>query len=354
VVASCRAASVNIGAGVRKFALAAIVCASASGFISPAGAEQGTSPKACWAEGALSGQPGEDRIEKNVPQAFIPPPKSRPIEFTPIPHELRGSIRRVKLPAGMKLIAITFDLCEQPYEVAGYQGDIVDYLRREGIKATFFAGGKWMLTHRLRTQQLMSDPLFELGNHTWEHRNLRLLSGPALHSEIEGAQLAYEQVRRQLEAKQCFGRDNSTLAHERAPKSLNLFRFPFGACDTRSLEAVAESGLLAVQWDISSGDPWSGQSAQRMARAVISGVHPGSIVLFHANGRGWHTGRALPIIVGELRAQGYQFVTVSELLSVGAPVRTPICYDSKPGDTDHYDQWGRRLKIIFRRAKPNF
>src|SRR5262249_9464064 len=87
------------------------------------------------------------------------------------PTAQRAVIRRVTLTGDKKLVALTFDLCEQPSEISGYQGGIVDFLRANRIKATFFMGGKWMLSHRERTQQLMSDPLFEVANHTWEHRN---------------------------------------------------------------------------------------------------------------------------------------------------------------------------------------
>src|SRR5262249_11456146 len=117
----------------------------------------------------------------------------------------RGIIRRVTLTGDKKLVALTFDLCEQPSEISGYQGGIVDFLRANRIKATFFMGGKWMLSHRERTQQLMSDPLFEVANHTGEHRNLRVVSGQALVDEIKNAQVAYEQVREELEAKRCTG-----------------------------------------------------------------------------------------------------------------------------------------------------
>ena len=48
---------------------------------------------------------------------------------------------------------------------------------------------------RIALSSLMSDPLFEVANHTWEHRNLRLLTGQALVDEIRGASLAYERVR---------------------------------------------------------------------------------------------------------------------------------------------------------------
>jgi len=66
----------------------------------------------------------------------------------------------------------------------------------------------------------------------------------------------------------------------------------------------------------------------------------GSIVLFHANGRGWHTQGALPGIIAGLKARGYEFATVSELLAAGEPVTSPTCYDSRPGDADRVEDRG--------------
>jgi peptidoglycan/xylan/chitin deacetylase (PgdA/CDA1 family) len=296
-----------------------------------AAADTATAP-ACWAPVDLAYKKGEERVQKGVNQARIAPPKQALAEFSPLAQ--RGAVRRVNLPAGRKLIALTFDLCEQPFEISGYQGGIVDFLRRNEIKATFFMGGKWMLSHRERTQQLMIDPLFEVANHTWEHRNLRVLSRQALADEIKNAQIAYEQVRAELQARQCTAPDGSALAP--APKRLSLLRFPYGACSPTALNEVARQGLLPIQWDISSGDPTFGQSAQTIQRQVLAHAQPGSIVLFHANGRGWHTEGALPGIIAALKAQGYGFATVSELLAAGEPVMTETCYDSRPGDTDRW------------------
>jgi peptidoglycan-N-acetylglucosamine deacetylase len=302
----------------------------------------------CWgrASATLAVRTGEDVIHKNVAEALVMPPQ-RAMKFTSVPQ--RGVVRRVDLPPGSKkLVALTFDLCEQPDEVAGYQGGIVDYLRQEGVRATFFAGGKWMLTHHDRSEQLLSDPQFEVANHSWEHRNLRLLKGQKLYDEIRDASLAYEQVREGLEAEQC------TWPGRGAPvrgKELQLFRFPFGACDPESLKAVANSGMMAVQWDVSSGDPSPGLSPELMERDVVGAVKPGSIVLFHANGRGWHTQSALPKIVARLRADGYEFATVSELLKAGKPEFAPVCYDVRRGDTNHYDDLGRRLEARYEAFK---
>ncbi len=296
-----------------------------------------TSAPLCWTPAALAYHAGEERIQRGVPAALASPPKRVPAEFSPVTGMPRGVIRRVKLPPGQKLVALTFDLCETRHEVAGYQGGIVDYLRENNVKATFFAGGKWLLTHRERAEQLMSDPLFQVANHGWEHQNLRRLTGTALKAEIENAQLAYEDVRAGLEAKQCIARDAVTLAAARAPKRMNYLRFPYGACNPASLEAVAQEGLVAIQWDVAAGDPAPGESAAQMARVVLASVQPGSIVIFHANGRGWHTDAALPKIVSQLKAQGYEFVTIPELLAAGESEMASTCFNLRPGDTNIYD-----------------
>jgi peptidoglycan/xylan/chitin deacetylase (PgdA/CDA1 family) len=245
-----------------------------------------------------------------------------------------GAIRSVKLPPGKKVIALTFDLCEQPGEIAGYDGTIIDFLRREGVKATFFAGGKWMRSHVERTQQLMADPLFEIANHAEAHRNLRLLQGPRLRDEIAGPQYSYEAIRAKLAQSQC-GLAHPEQVQSIAPR-MTLFRFPYGACNPAALREVQAQGLLAVQWDISTGDPDKHQSAAAIVRAMMQ-ARPGSIILNHANGRGWHTAAALPQAIARLRRQGFEFATVSELLAMGEPVVVDECFNVRRGDTNRYD-----------------
>ena len=291
----------------------------------------------CWVEGIAKAGPDEARPLKNAKGANVPAPGRQLAAFTPIEAARRGAIRRVDLkPGSKKLIALTFDFCEQTGEIAGYDGTIVDYLRDRQIKATLFMGGKWMMTHPERTQQMIAHPSFELANHGWTHRNTRLLDGPALQDEIVKPQSAYEEMRNRLAARQCVKGQEQTMSA--IPRRMGLYRFPFGACNPASLEAVGNAGLLAIQWDVSSGDPAPGQSAAAMAAGVLRQVKPGSIVLFHANGRGAHTAEALPLLIPKLKALGYEFVTVGELLAAGKPVITPTCYDSRPGDTDRYDR----------------
>lgn len=290
----------------------------------------------CAAPAELAAVPGEEKPVKGNHHYDASEPARSLAAFAPVAARLRGAIRRVELPKGPKLVALTFDLCEQPGEVAGYDGAIFDYLRAQGVKATLFTGGKWMRSHPGRFTQLLSDPLFEIANHSAAHRNLRLLSGPALEAEIVGPQRAYEAIRSTVSVatnpNQCVAQ-----AAAKAPARMSLFRFPYGACNDAAMTAVNDAGLLAIQWDVSTGDPSPGTSAKMIADEMVRNIRPGSIVISHANGRGFHTAAGLPLAIPKLIAAGYQFVTVSELLAAGKPVVVPTCYNSKPGDTDRYD-----------------
>ncbi|MEQ1717614.1 MAG: polysaccharide deacetylase family protein [Hyphomicrobium sp.] len=303
----------------------------------PAAAAGRELQSACFPPETLQAASGEEEAIKGDRRFSAPPSRTPVLAAEPVPAQLRGAIRRVEVPGGRKLIALTFDLCEDRSEVAGYDGRIIDTLRRENVKATLFAGGKWMRSHLTRTQQLMSDPLFEIANHAEAHHNLRLLDGDNLQDEILGPQRAYENIRKGLAQTQCAARLPDAMQSV-APR-LTLFRFPYGACNPQALAAVNDAGLLAIQWDVSTGDPDPRTGPAALVRTMTQRVKPGSILIAHANGRGWHTAEALPLAIAALKKQGYEFVTVSELIAAGTPVIAATCYNNTPGDTDRYDHF---------------
>src|SRR5688572_10711314 len=95
----------------------------------------------CWANDQLLRDPGLNEVSRGD-KAFRALPRRR----SSFPQHARapyGAIRRVELPPGSpKMVALTFDLCEQPDEVAGYDVGVVEVLRRLNVQATFFSGGK--------------------------------------------------------------------------------------------------------------------------------------------------------------------------------------------------------------------
>jgi peptidoglycan/xylan/chitin deacetylase (PgdA/CDA1 family) len=287
-------------------------------------------PQQCWTPQALAGTDAELKhgsSHKAVDLAALKQVMLLPA--TPVAPELRGSIRGVTLPPGEKLIALTFDLCEENGYVSGYDGRVVDLLRTQGIKATFFAGGKWLETHPERAQQLIADPLFEIGSHGLRHLDLSRTNDPTLSEEIVLTEAAYARARSALTSRQCFA---DTTQRQTPPEQMTLFRFPYGRCNDKALKAVADAGLVAIQWDVVTGDPDPHVSAKTIANTILSKAHPGAIVVAHANGRGRNTAAALALALPKLKEQGYNFVTVSELLKAGKPMIATRCYQNTPGD----------------------
>ena len=311
-------------------AITMAVLSLATCWLKGASAQDQSLLKQCWTPHALAGTEEEVRSSRPHFHLDIQALKQESLSpATPVPQDLRGSIRGVELPTGEKLIALTFDLCETDGDVAGYDGRIVDLLRAQGVKATFFAGGKWIETHKERAQQLIADPNFEVGSHGLRHFDLSHVNDQTLDDEIRLTEAAYADTRKSLLTKQCAA---STQPEGSIPVHMSLMRFPYGRCNAKSLQAAADAGLLAIQWDLVTGDPDPHRSARAIADTILTKVHPGAIIVAHANGRGWHTADALALAIPKLKEEGYSFVTVSELLKAGKPVITASCYLNRPGD----------------------
>ena len=83
---------------------------------------------------------------------------------------------------------------------------------------------------------------------------------------------------------------------------------------------LSRTGRVTVLWDIEPDSyPGIARDASRLVDHVLARVRPGSIILLHLEGPTRASGRAaLPRLIGALRAAGYEFVTVSQLMR-GAP-----------------------------------
>jgi peptidoglycan/xylan/chitin deacetylase (PgdA/CDA1 family) len=98
-----------------------------------------------------------------------------------------------------------------------------------------------------------------------------------------------------------------------------LFRLPAGQHNDLVLGMVAYHGLYNIYWDVVLADPVYEFDAEVLLGLVVDRVQNGSIIVMHANGRGWHTAEALPGIIEYLRGEGYCLVTVSQLLELDPP-----------------------------------
>jgi len=203
-------------------------------------------------------------------------------------------------------IAITFDACATRTHGYGFDRHVYRILQREHVPATIFVSGRWVEFHAGVMGELAADPLIEFGNHSYDHPHMSRLGNDEMAREV----------------------DETEAVLGRYGKHGVAFRPPFGDFNARMLDVVRERGLPVVTWDVVSGDPAAATTTQGMIREVERHTRPGSIVIFHINGRGWKTAEALPSILRQLRSRGFTFVHVSELL--GARPAPPVLVSAAP------------------------
>ncbi len=199
-----------------------------------------------------------------------------------------------------KRVALTFDACSTQGP-SQFDAKVIRTLIDMKVPATLFLGGKWMEEHPDETQELARYPQFELANHTYLHPHLPRESDARVREELARTQ---------------------DMLYTLTGRRTTLFRAPYGEVDARTARLGAEAGMIAIQYDLASGDPDRRISAKRLIEHVSGRARNGSIVVMHMNGRGWKTAEALPRIVLRLRKKGYKLVTVSELL--GRPSVPPV------------------------------
>jgi peptidoglycan/xylan/chitin deacetylase (PgdA/CDA1 family) len=201
-------------------------------------------------------------------------------------------------------VAITFDACATKTHGYGFDRPVLEIVRRERVPVTIFVSGRWVESHPDVMQELAADPLIEFGDHSYDHPHMTKLPASRIAREI----------------------DLTEDALAKYGKSSVAFRPPFGDWNGHLVRAVRKlrtHAMATVTWDVVSGDPSRKQTVAGMTRTVLHKARPGSIIIFHINGRGWRTAEALPGILRGLRERGLGFVPVSALLAGPAPAGAP-------------------------------
>lgn len=198
----------------------------------------------------------------------------------------------VRLETNQHVVALTFDGGGN----ANGAPAILSVLRRDKVPATFFLTGHFVRTYPALARAI--GKTYVVGNHTINHLELPRLSDADVTHEIAGAAAMIQRAT---------GDD---------PRP--LFRFPYGARDSRTLAICHRLGYVSVRWTVDTWG-WMGFPTQTPAgavRRVLDNLVPGEIVLMHvgaaANGTTVDT-KALPTVIRLVRARGYRFVTLRDV-----------------------------------------
>ncbi|MER5431401.1 polysaccharide deacetylase family protein [Streptomyces sp. NPDC002588] len=241
------------------------------------------------------------------PSPSASPAPSRPPTLAPGPAGLTPVFENGPRTLG-RTVALTFDADmtadQGPRAAAGEHFDnpgLISALRELKVPATVFMTGRWAEEYPDQARSIGRDPRFEIANHSYSHYaftddcyGLPTVSEDRMRADVERAYKAFRKAG--------------------VVDAMPYFRFPGGCYDRRALRAVGGTGVTAVQWDVVSGDAFA-TDADAVARQVLDGVGPGSVVVMHCTrSAAPTTERAVRTIVPELRRRGYRFVKVSELI----------------------------------------
>ena len=90
-----------------------------------------------------------------------------------------------------------------------------------------------------------------------------------------------------------------------------LFRAPYGEYNNLLVQTCKDTGRFCIQWDVDSLD-WKGLTSDMIVERVCRKVKNGSVILLHNGAE--NTAKALPELLCNLKNEGYEFVTVSDLI----------------------------------------
>lgn len=205
-----------------------------------------------------------------------------------------GPMAIAKVKTEDKVCALTFDISWGEK----YSPSILDTLKKNDVKATFFIMGPWSVKYPDIARRIAMEG-HEIGSHGYKHENYGEKTDEWVQNDI---QKAHGQIK------------------EITGKEASLLRPPNGHYSKKSVQVTENLNYKTIIWDADSLD-WKNPGTDVVIKRVLTKTKPGSIILLHASDTPVQTAEALPVIIEGLKAQGYTFMTVGELLAKYPPVR---------------------------------
>ncbi|HEY9606036.1 MAG TPA: polysaccharide deacetylase family protein [Allocoleopsis sp.] len=193
----------------------------------------------------------------------------------------------------LKPIALTFDDGPWPKMTS----EVLDTLKQQNVKATFFVVGKQVQRYPQLVKQAVAEG-HAIGNHSWNH----------LYHHYDAAAAS-----REID-------NTASLVYKLTGVKTSLFRPPGGILNNGLVNYAQGEKYTTIMWSVDSRDwsPRHAASQQGWISSMLKDAKPGGIILLHdGGGNRSRTVKALPQLISELKKRGYQFVTVPELLELG-------------------------------------
>lgn len=189
-------------------------------------------------------------------------------------------------PRELKLIALTYD--DGPNR--RFTPRLLELLKRENVPATFFWLGQQIKYYPQEAKQLY-ELGFEIGNHSFYHKSLTKLSREEIYEEISSTQ---------------------EIIKKTTGITPTLLRPPYGSVNQNVVEVAEELGLQIIMWSLDTDDWRQDCTKEKIVDKVLKNIRGGDIILMHD--RNSRTIEATAELIPALRARGFRFVKVSQLL----------------------------------------
>ncbi|WP_127752276.1 polysaccharide deacetylase family protein [Devosia sp. 1566] len=196
-----------------------------------------------------------------------------------------------RLDTDAPVVALTLDDGPTP----AYTQTVLDILNERDVKATFFLTGRESAEHPQQVQAIAAAG-HEIGNHSWSHKRMAFMSPASIAEEIESTDVAIRKT------------GYAGPLHFRPPYGKKLVALPW---------YLAQHGRTTIMWDVEpEADAADAASPRSLAEYAIANATNGSIIIMHVMYESRASSRlALPAIIDGLKARGFKFVTVSQLLA---------------------------------------
>lgn len=168
---------------------------------------------------------------------------------------------------------------------------ILDILKKNDVKATFFMTGGWVENYPEDVKKILAAG-HDLANHSENHKNMSQLSDGECQEEL---MKVHNKVKELTGYEMC------------------LFRPPYGDYDNEVICSATNCGYYTVQWSIDSLD-WKNYGVNDIIDRVCEhkALKPGAIILCHNGAE--YTADALDDLIKGIKENGYTFVPISELI----------------------------------------
>jgi len=190
-----------------------------------------------------------------------------------------------KVDTDQNLISLTLDGTWG----ADYTDEILDILRENNIKITFFFAGYWLEKYPDIVKRIAAEG-HEIENHSFTHPHFNSLSREKIKEELEST---------------------SDLVEEIIGIRPRFFRPPFGEYNNNVIKTINNLDYQIIQWSIDSHD-WMEPGVEYIVNRVLSNAGSGDIILMHNNAP--DTPQALRRIIPKLKEKGLKIVPLSEMV----------------------------------------